>query len=124
MLRAPMKSAHYITKQNSNHSTAYSTGLSITVMLSGAIDAQAVISVACNERLNCQNRVRLQKLMNTDFKEFSVFFPRVQCLHRWSQDSAADKLVNTGFILKLLSGVIHIHTTPSMHQVILHVSHD
>lgn len=58
------------------------------------------------------------------FQGVLSFFPRVQCLHRWSQDSAADKLVNTGFILKLLSGVIHIHTTPSMHQVILHVSHD
>lgn len=37
MLLAPMKSAHYIAKPNSNHSIGFSTGLSITVMLSGAM---------------------------------------------------------------------------------------
>lgn len=37
MLLAPMKSAHYKTKQNSNHSIGFSTGPSITEMLSGAM---------------------------------------------------------------------------------------
>lgn len=119
------ESAHYLIKQNNNHSSiGNSAGLFIIVMLPSAIMTSMVLYLkhAKNDWIP-RTYWDFWEAHEYRFQAVFSFFPGVQCLHRGSQDSGANKLVNTSFNLKL-SWIIHIHTTHSMHQEILNVSHD